>query len=131
MQKYFGDTYHGGITFMHLWGEYCHHQPFFWDWSERVPCWINEHLLRRLDEIDGYKANLEIDARTFEYLQERHPDLLNRLKEAVASGQLEIVDGTYAQPYSRLQSGESCIRHFMYGQQAMKSIMGRYVGLAE
>jgi hypothetical protein len=63
MRKYFRDMYHGGITFMHWWREYCHHQPFIRDWSERVPCWITEHLLLRLDEIEGYKANLEMIPR--------------------------------------------------------------------
>src|SRR3972149_3961588 len=109
MRKYFGDTYHGGIMYMHLWGEFCYHQPFFWDWAKSVPRWLVEHVFRRLDNMEGYKVNLEVDSSTLEYLQEHNPKVISMLKKYIDKGSLEIVDGTYAQPYSLLQSGESCI----------------------
>lgn len=127
LRKYFGDTYHGGVMYMHLWGEFCYHQPSCWDWSKSVPRWLVKHVFRRLDNIEGYKVNLEVDSSTLEYLQEHNPRLISRLKEYIRHGSLEIVDGTYAQPYSLLQSGESCIRQFYYGQKTIEGILGVYV----
>jgi alpha-mannosidase len=127
MRKYFGDTYHGGIMCMHVFGKYAYHQPFFWDWSESIPQWLREYVFRRLDTLPGYKVNLEVDSSSFAYLKSRHPELIDHLKHYIHEGKLEIVDGTFAQPYNVLQSGESCIRHFYYGQKTIHDILGIYV----
>ncbi len=124
MRKYFADCYHGGVVMMDRWGEKGFHQAPVWEFGTNVPRWLREHVFRRLDSLPDYKVCLEIEAATFEYWQRRDPQLLTEIADRIARGQIEIADGTYAQPYGHILGHESIVRQFLYGQEIVERLTG-------
>jgi len=52
----------------------------------------------------------------YEQLKAHYPDLFERVKEKVQSGQWELVGGMYVEPDCNVPSAESLIRQCLYGQ---------------
>ncbi|MCL6430728.1 MAG: hypothetical protein K6V36_07675 [Anaerolineae bacterium] len=113
---YLLDGFHGGIP--------------FWDWLlPQEGLWasflwpaVGGALLRR-----GLPVTLELDGYTFEALAERSPGTLVGLREAVARGCVELVNGTYAQPFLDTLSGEMVVRQLWYGLRAIEQAFGARV----
>ena len=113
------DGYRGGVT--------------FWDWLV-LPggglwyafLWplVGETVLQRVKENPRLRAVLEIDGHTFEEMAEKASAAVSRIREALATGRLELVNGAYAQPLSQTISGESNIRHLYYGLSAIEEALG-------
>jgi len=113
------DAYRGGIT--------------FWDWLV-LPgggfwyafLWplVGETVLQRLREIPRLRTVLELDGHTIEEMAEMSPAAISQIREAIASGQMEIVNGAYVQPLSQGISGESNIRQLHYGISAIRDALG-------
>jgi len=113
------DGYRGGVT------------P--WDWLA-LPggglwyafLWplVGETVLQRVKENPRLRAVLELDGHTFEEMTEKASAAVSRIREALATGRLELVNGAYAQPLSQTISGESNIRHLYYGLSAIEEALG-------
>ena len=94
------DGYRGGVT--------------FWDWLA-LPggglwyafLWplVGETVLQRVKENPRLRAVLELDGHTFEEMAEKASAAVSRIREALATGRIELVNGTYAQPLSQTISG--------------------------
>ena len=115
---YLMDGYHGGIP--------------FWDWVLladggfwRKLLWpsVGEVIVRRAQEA-GLPAVLEIDGYTYAEMASDQPQELARLKEVVGAGTVEVVNGTYTQPFLRSLSGEAIIRQFTHGLATIEDILG-------
>jgi alpha-mannosidase len=76
--------------------------------------------LELADRPPGLKTCINLDARAYELLSERYPELVDRLKEYLVAGKVELVGGTYSQPMGSGISGESNIRQIVYGRQAIR-----------
>jgi len=124
MRLYFAEGYHGGAVAMGRWGEKGFHQCPLWEFGTYVPRWLREHLFRRIDTFPEYKAALEIEAVTFEYWEQHDPELVDEIRQRIELGQLEIVDGTYSQPYGHVLGHESIARQFLYGQEILERLTG-------
>ncbi|HSR34430.1 MAG TPA: hypothetical protein VLY63_28005, partial [Anaerolineae bacterium] len=98
---YLLDGYHGGIP--------------FWDWLLLAGGGLWEALLwPAVGEVvvgraqrSGLPAVLELDGHTFSAMKRQQGQALARLREAVTAGTIEVVNGTYAQPFLGTLSGES------------------------
>ena len=64
-------------------------------------------------------------AYQYEQIEERDPDLFERIQDRVKAGQWRPVGGTYIEPDCNLPSGESLVRQFVYGQRYFESRFGR------
>ena len=99
---YFADGYHGGV-----YGHY--------------PMWQAKFMVDKLNEIPGWKINLEIEPETWDYVQENDSANFKRLQDYYETkgrfGRIEFVNPSYAQPYCYNISGESIIRQFVYGME--------------
>ena len=99
-QAYFADGYHGGV-----YGHY--------------PMWQAKFMVDKLNDIPGWKINLEIEPETWDYVKENDAENFKRLQDYYETkgrfGRIEFANPAYAQPYSYNISGESLIRHFTYG----------------
>lgn len=56
-------------------------------------------------------------AQMFEWVKESHPKLFERVKEAVASGNIELQGDMWVECDCNMPCGESLIRQFMYGEK--------------
>ncbi len=99
--KYYAiDGYHGG--------KYGH-----------MPPGAFQDILECLKRHPDWKLSLDIEPESWAELQRRDPRVYAQfcelLKDTSIHARLEIVAGTYAQPYAWLTDGESIIRHLKYG----------------
>jgi alpha-mannosidase len=65
------------------------------------------------------KTCIEWDARAYEFMAEKFPEIANRLKPYLAAGKIELIGGTYGQPLGTMFSGESNIRQIVYGRNTI------------
>ena len=102
---YFADGYHGGI-----YGHY--------------PSWQAGFMVDKLEEFPEWKINLEIEPETWDVVKRDDTENYNRLREYYTSTgpghRIDFVNPSYAQPYCYNISGESIIRHFLYGMEKVK-----------
>lgn len=75
-------------------------------------------------EATGAKGNVNFDGIGYEKLATEDPEAFALLREAVQSGQLEIVGGSYGQPYGLFHGGESNIRQRVYGVRTCLRLFG-------
>jgi len=118
---YLIDACHGGIPLWDwmliknggLWFK------FFW------PVIINEILYR----CDTYEINsvLEIDGYTFESMSIADSSSLDYLRQCIQMGKVEMVNGTYSQPFLQIVGNESCIRQFYEGLISIESVTNQQV----
>ena len=124
MKFYLVEGYHGGVTAMGRWGNKGYSQAPMWEFDHAVPTWLRDHVFRRLDSFPNYIVGLELEAITFEHWEKTNPRLIREIVERVRKGQLEILDGTYTQPYGHILSHEAIVRQFLYGQEVLQRILG-------
>lgn len=119
---WFTDIYHGGVTF---WDWILLRGGGLW-WSVLWPLVIRTSV-ERLRRYPEARAVLELDAHSYEELAGRSPSDVEALRSALATGRLEVVNGTYAQPLAPTVGGEANLRHFFYGLAAIEHILGTRV----
>lgn len=61
----------------------------------------------------------------FEFVKDHYPELYQRVKEKVASGQFELVGNTWVEMDTNIPSGESLIRQILYGRQYFLKEFGK------
>ena len=69
------------------------------------------------------KTCLELDARAYEFMAEKFPEVAERLKKYLAEDKVELIGGTYAQPLGTMFSGESNIRQLVYGRETIRKAL--------
>jgi alpha-mannosidase len=69
------------------------------------------------------KTLINLDARAYEFMAERFPEVTTRLRKYLAAGKLELIGGTYSQPMGTMYSGESNIRQLVYGREAIRKAL--------
>jgi alpha-mannosidase len=102
---YFVDGYHGGLR--------GHMPPGAW-----------RDIISRLDLTPEWKLCLDIEAVSWHALAEQDPESYARmtkfLREPRASARVEMVGGTFSQPYGWAISGESNIRQLVRGLEVIR-----------
>ena len=61
----------------------------------------------------------------FEFVKENYPELYERVKEKVKSGQFELVGNTWVEMDANIPSGESLVRQILYGRQYFLEEFGK------
>jgi alpha-mannosidase len=69
------------------------------------------------------KTCINLDAKAFELIAEKFPEVANRLKAYLAAGKLELIGGTYGQPMGTTISGESNIRQVVLGYETIRKAL--------
>lgn len=70
------------------------------------------------------KTCINLDARAYEFMAEKFPEVTERLKKYLAEGKVELIGGTYGQPLGTMFSGESNIRQIVYGRETIRKALG-------
>ena len=68
---------------------------------------------------------IDFDARGVEELAARAPAVLERLREALARGQVELCGASFAQPNAACHGGESNLRQRVLGARVMQRLLGQ------
>ncbi len=75
-------------------------------------------------EATGAKGNVNFDGIGYEKLATEDPEAFALLRDAVQSGLIEIVGGSFGQPYGLFHGGESNIRQRVYGVRTCLRLFG-------
>src|ERR1035438_7531021 len=70
------------------------------------------------------KTCLNLDARAYEFMAEKFPEVAARLRQQLAAGKVELIGGTYGQPMGTTLSGESNIRQMVVGREVIRKALG-------
>ncbi|HVP91066.1 MAG TPA: hypothetical protein VMS75_07595 [Terriglobales bacterium] len=70
------------------------------------------------------KTCINLDARAYELMAEKFPEVASRLKLYLAAGKVELIGGTYGQPMGTTISGESNIRQIVMGRETIRRALG-------
>ncbi len=82
-----------------------------------------EDAMGMADRSPHVKTCLELDARAYELMAEKFPEVTNRLKKYLAEDKVELIGGTYSQPMGTMFSGESNIRQLVYGRDTIRKAL--------
>jgi alpha-mannosidase len=78
------------------------------------------HLMRKYPE---YRY-LHTSPQLYKYLKEDYPEIFERVKSKIASGEWEITGGMWIEPDTNVPNGESLIRQILFGKRFMKEEFG-------
>jgi alpha-mannosidase len=104
-------------------GNHMHWVDMQWLWGYDVLPSSVRDMLRLIDET-GARGNVNFDAVGYEKLAAEAPEAFAELREAVRAGKVEIVGGSYGQPYGLFHGGESNIRQRVHGARAVRRLFG-------
>ncbi len=79
--------------------------------------------MRYLDEYPEYRFACS-QAQQLAWVQEREPDLWERIRTKVASGRFVPVGGSWVEPDCNIPSGESLLRQLVHGQRFFEEELG-------
>ena len=80
--------------------------------------------VRLMDEYPEYRFSCS-QAQQYAWIEERHPDLFERISVKVRGGQWTPVGGMWVEADMNLPSGESLARQIVHGQRYFESRFGR------
>jgi alpha-mannosidase len=78
------------------------------------------HLMRQYPE---YRY-IHTSPQLYKYLKEDYPEIYERVKEKIRSGEWEITGGMWIEPDTNVPNGESLIRQILFGKRFMKEEFG-------
>lgn len=111
----FTDTLHGGGLFSDI--GYCE-----FDWPQHAADVLHNHL--DWAEHRNYRFNIDFAAQSLNQLCARFPRLADRLRKAQERGWIDLVNGTWNQPYPPFFTLQSMLRHFDLGIENMREWFG-------
>ncbi|MGE5603575.1 MAG: glycosyl hydrolase-related protein [Nitrososphaerales archaeon] len=111
------------LPIYYTFGNHMHWVNMEWLWGpETLPGSVRDML--RFAAETGARGNINFDAAGYEKLASEAPDALAELRAAVEAGAIEVVGGSYGQPYGLFQGGESNIRQRVYGVRTVRRLLG-------
>ncbi len=98
---------------------------WLWPWTETVEVVRNtfRSVLDLMREYPDFKFTMS-SARTFEWMEEKYPDLFQEIKQRVKQGRWEIVGGMWVEPDLNMPAGESLTRQILVGKRYFRDKFG-------
>jgi alpha-mannosidase len=111
------------IPLYYTFGNHMHWVDMEWLWGYKVlPDSMRDMLA--FCEATGAKGNINFDGIGYEKMAVEAPEALQELRQAIARGQVEVVGGSYAQPYGLFHGSESNVRQRVYGVRTSLKHLG-------
>jgi alpha-mannosidase len=90
---------------------------WLWPWTETVEVVRNtfQSVLDLMREYPDFKFTMS-SARTYEWMQEKYPDLYKQIEQRVKEGRWEIIGGMWVEPDLNMPAGESLVRQILVGK---------------
>ncbi len=111
------------LPLYYTFGNHMHWVDMEWLWGYTALPDSARDMLRLCAET-GAKGNLNFDGIGYEKMAAEAPEALAELRAAIARGQIEVVGGSYGQPYGLFHGGESNVRQRVYGARAVRRGLG-------
>src|SRR6202158_1305753 len=98
---------------------------WLWPWTETVEVVRNtfQSVLDLMREYPDFKFTMS-SARTYEWMQEKYPDLFQQIEKRVKEGRWEIIGGMWVEPDLNMPDGESLVRQILVGKRYFQRNFG-------
>src|SRR5579863_5762901 len=98
---------------------------WLWPWTETVEVVRNtfRSVLDLMREYPDFKFTMS-SARTYEWIQEKYPDMFEQIKERVKEGRWEVIGGMWVEPDLNMPDGESLVRQILVGKRYFQRNFG-------
>jgi len=98
---------------------------WLWPWTETVEVVRNtfQSVLDLMREYPDFKFTMS-SARTYEWMQEKYPDLFQQIEKRVKEGRWEIIGGMWVEPDLNMPDGESLVRQILVGKHYFQKNFG-------
>ena len=98
---------------------------WLWPWTETVEVVRNtfQSVLDLMREYPDFKFTMS-SARTYEWMQEKYPDLFEQIEKRVKEGRWEIIGGMWVEPDLNMPDGESLVRQILVGKHYFQKNFG-------
>lgn len=98
---------------------------WLWPWTETVEVVRNtfQSVLDLMREYPDLKFTMS-SARTYEWMQEKYPDLFRQIQERVKEGRWEVIGGMWVEPDLNMPAGESLVRQILIGKRYFQKNFG-------
>jgi len=98
---------------------------WLWPWTETVEVVRNtfQSVLDLMREYPDFKFTMS-SARTYEWMQEKYPDLFQQIEQRVKEGRWEVIGGMWVEPDLNMPDGESLVRQILVGKRYFQKNFG-------
>lgn len=99
---------------------------WLWEWQEGIVATRDtfNQAVKFMDEVPGFTFS-QSSSCLYETVEENYPELFQKIKEKVKSGQWEIMGGRVCEGDTNMISPESHAMHFLYGQRYFRERFGK------
>jgi len=98
---------------------------WLWPWTETVEVVRNtfQSVLDLMREYPDLKFTMS-SARTYEWMQEKYPDMFAQIQQRVREGRWEVIGGMWVEPDLNMPDGESLVRQILVGKRYFQKNFG-------
>jgi alpha-mannosidase len=98
---------------------------WLWPWTETVEVVRNtfQSALDLMREYPDFKFTMS-SARTYEWMEEKYPDLFQQISQRVKEGRWEVIGGMWVEPDLNMPDGESLTRQILIGKRYFQKKFG-------
>jgi len=98
---------------------------WLWPWTETVEVVRNtfQSVLDLMREYPDFKFTMS-SARTYEWMQEKYPDMFEQIRQRVKEGRWEVIGGMWVEPDLNMPDGESLVRQILLGKRYFQKTFG-------
>jgi alpha-mannosidase len=98
---------------------------WLWPWTETVEVVRNtfRSALDLMREYPDFKFTMS-SARTYEWMEEKYPDLFKEIQQRAKEGRWEVIGGMWVEPDLNMPAGESLVRQILVGKQYFQQKFG-------
>src|SRR5579862_3725269 len=98
---------------------------WLWPWTETVEVVRNtfQSVLDLMREYPDFKFAMS-SARTYEWIEEKYPDMFKQIQQRVKEGRWEVVGGMWVEPDLNMPDGESLTRQIFFGKRYFQQKFG-------
>ena len=95
---------------------------WLWPWTETVEVVRNtfQSVLDLMREYPDFKFTMS-SARTYEWIEEKYPEMFKQIQERVREGRWEVIGGMWVEPDLNMPDGESLTRQILIGKRYFQS----------
>lgn len=98
---------------------------WLWRWLETIEVGraTFETVLNNMNEYPEM-IYIQSQAQLYQWIEERYPELFEKIRQKVREGRWEIVGGMWVEPDCNLIDGESFVRQILYGKRYFRDKFG-------